>query len=90
MLQLASLKVAQPNLGSLLAMNLPLISDTPSGTNGRRPSKSQGSIKYYIYEPESDLEKEMHKFLWDFEIKTDYQTLVRSDIVLKNMKKRTC
>ena len=38
MLQLAHTKVAQPKPGELLASNLGIDFDTPSGTNARLPS----------------------------------------------------
>ena len=41
-----------------------------------------------MHNPESALENEMHKILWDFEIQTDHLISVRRpDLVIK---KRTC
>ena len=38
-----------------------------------------------MYKPDSFLENEMHKILWDFEIQTDYQiTVSRPNLVLIN------
>ena len=46
--------------------------------------------KWYIHNPESVLENEMQKVLWDFEIQTDHLISVRwLDWVIVN-KKRTC
>ena len=44
--------------------------------------------KYYMHNPQSALEKEMNKFLWDFEIQTDRQISARRPDQQK--KKRTC
>ena len=45
--------------------------------------------KKYIHNPESILEKERHKFLWDFEIQTDYLILARQpDQVIVNKRKQ--
>ena len=47
------------------------------------------SMKWY--EPESILEKETHKILWDFEKQIDHQILSRRpDVVIINKKKRAC
>ena len=47
--------------------------------------------KWYTLRPESILENEMHKITWDFEIQTDYLISARRpEIVLINMKKKTC
>ena len=44
-----------------------------------------------MHKPESVLENETHKILWDFEIQTDHLiTARRPDLVLINKKKRTC
>ena len=46
--------------------------------------------KWYIHKPESILENEFHKILWNFEKQTDHQvTDTRPDLVLINTK-RTC
>ena len=47
--------------------------------------------KWYIYKPESVLENETHKDLWDFEIQTDHQISARRPnlvIVNNNNNKR--
>ena len=45
--------------------------------------------KRYIYNPESVLENEMHKLLWEFEIKTDHPISARRpDLVIVKNKKR--
>ena len=42
-----------------------------------------------MHKPESVLENETHKIIWDFEIKTDHPILARRpDLVLINTKKR--
>ena len=47
--------------------------------------------KWYMHKPESVLENETHKILWDFEIKTDHLIPARRpDLVLINKKERTC
>ena len=48
-----------------------------------------------MYKPESVQENEIHKLLWDFEIKTDHLILVRwQNLIIinkkKKKKKRTC
>ena len=46
-----------------------------------------------MHKPESVLENEMHKILWDFEIQMDHLISARRpDLVLikKNKKKQTC
>ena len=44
--------------------------------------------KWYMHKPESILENEMHKFLWDFEIQTDFLILARRpDLVIVNKTK---
>ena len=44
-----------------------------------------------MHKPESVLENETHKILWDFKIQTDHLiTARRPDLVLINKKKRTC
>ena len=44
-----------------------------------------------MHKPESVLENETHKILWDFEIQTDHLIPARRpDLVLINKKKRTC
>ena len=47
--------------------------------------------KWYMHNPESILENETHKLLWDLEIKTDpLISARRPDLVIVNHKKRTC
>ena len=41
-----------------------------------------------MHNPETVMENETHKLLWDFEIRTDRQILARSDFISK--KERTC
>ena len=42
-----------------------------------------------MHNPESVLENETHKLLWDFENQTDHQIVARqSDLVIVNKKKR--
>ena len=47
--------------------------------------------KFYMNNPESILETETHKLLWDFKIQTDHLILTRrSKLVMINKKKKTC
>ena len=47
------------------------------------------SDKLYMYKPESILENEVYKIIWDFEIKSDFLILARRpDFVLINKKKK--
>ena len=47
--------------------------------------------KWYMHNPESVLENEMHKLLWDFEIQTDHLISPRwPDLKIINKKKRVC
>ena len=47
--------------------------------------------KWYMHNPESVQENEMHKILWDFEIQTDHLILAkRPNLVIVHKKKRTC
>ena len=50
------------------------------------------NTKWYIYKPESVLENETHKILWDFEIQTNHLILARKpdQILMNTKKKRTC
>ena len=51
--------------------------------------KFDHTAKWYMHKPESVLENEIHKILWDFKIQTDHSILARGpDLVLIN-KKRT-
>ena len=44
--------------------------------------------KWYMHKPESVLENEMHKILWDFEIQIDHLILARRpDLVIVKKKK---
>ena len=46
--------------------------------------------KWYMHNPESVLEYEMHKHLWNFEIKTDHQSSARRpDLIEISKTKRT-
>ena len=47
--------------------------------------------KWYEHEPESVLENEDYKILWDFSIQTDHDIEARRlDLVVVNKKRRTC
>ena len=47
--------------------------------------------KWYMHNPESVLENETHKLLWDFEMQMDLLILARrTDHKIINKKKRTC
>ena len=47
-------------------------------------------IKWNMHNPESNLENETHKTLWDFEIQTNHLISARRpDLVIVNKKKRT-
>ena len=49
--------------------------------------KSDHSNKWYMRNPESVLENETHKLLWDFEIQTNYQISARRpDLIIINEK----
>ena len=51
--------------------------------------KFNHTTKWYTHKPESILENETHKLLWDFEIQTDHLILARRlDLVIINKKKR--
>ena len=43
--------------------------------------------KWYMHKPESVLENEMQKILWDFEIQTDHLNLARWPDLVKKKKK---
>ena len=48
-------------------------------------------IKWYMHNPESTLENETHKILWDLEIQTNHLILARRpDLVIVYQKIRTC
>ena len=48
------------------------------------------ATKWYTHKPESVLENETHKILWDFEIQMDHQIPARRpDLVVINKKERT-
>ena len=56
-----------------------------------RKSKLEHTDKYYLHQPESVLENETHKILWNFEIQMDHPiSSKRPGLVLINKKKRTC
>ena len=45
--------------------------------------------KWYMHNPESVLENEMHKLLWDFDIQTDHLISARQpDLIIINKKRR--
>ena len=46
--------------------------------------------KWYMDNPESVLENEMHKLLWNFKIQTDHQILTRWPDLIIMKKRRTC
>ena len=48
--------------------------------------------KWYMHNPASVLENDMHKLLWDFDIQTDHLIKARQPdlIIINNEKKRTC
>ena len=47
--------------------------------------------KWDMQNPESVLENETHKLLWDFEIQTNHQILARQpDFIIINKKEKTC
>ena len=51
--------------------------------------KFDPTTKWYMHKPESVLENEMHKILWDFEIQTEHLIPARRpDLVIINKKKR--
>ena len=51
--------------------------------------KFEHSNKCYMHNPESVLENEMYKLIWDFEIQTDHQILVRRpDLAIVKKKKK--
>ena len=53
--------------------------------------KFHHTTKWYMHKPESVLENETHKILWDFEIQTDHQIPARRpDLVMINKKERIC
>ena len=53
--------------------------------------KFDDTNKWYTHNPESVLENETHKLLWDFEIQTNHLISARRpDLVIVNKKKRTC
>ena len=56
-----------------------------------KKSEFDHTNKYYKHNPESVLEKEKHKLLWDFEIQTGHLISARRlDQMIVNKKKRTC
>ena len=47
--------------------------------------------KWYMHNPAPDLENDLHKLLWDFNIQTDHLIPARRpDLMIINKKKRTC
>ena len=56
-----------------------------------RKSNLEAGDKWYEHEPESVLENEDYKILWDFSIQTDHIIEARrSDLVLVDKKERIC
>ena len=51
--------------------------------------KFNHTIKWYMYNPESDQKNETFKILWDFEIQTDHLVSPRlpDQVIVKNNKK---
>ena len=53
--------------------------------------KFDHSNKWYMHNPESGLEKEMHKLLWDFEIQTNHLVSARwPNLIIIKKNERTC
>ena len=53
--------------------------------------KFDNTYKLYMHNPESVLENETHKLIWDFDIQTDHLISAwQPDLVIINKKKRTC
>ena len=47
--------------------------------------------KWYMHNPATVLENDLHKLLWDFNIQTDHLIRARRpDLIIINKKKRTC
>ena len=56
-----------------------------------RKCNFEAGDKWYEHEPESVLESEDHKILWDFSIRTDHVIEAwRPDLVIVDKKRRTC
>ena len=56
-----------------------------------RKCNLEAGDKWYEHEPESVLENEDYKILWDFNIQTDHVTEARRpDLVAVDKKRRTC
>ena len=56
-----------------------------------RKCNFEGSDKWYEHEPESVLENEYYKILWNFSIQTDHVIEAqRPDLVVVNKKERDC
>ena len=52
--------------------------------------KFDHTTKWYTHKPETVLENEMHKILWDFEVQADHLISVRRPNSNDSQKKRTC
>ena len=70
------------------------VTQTPSGRSlATAGVKNSQGVIWYMHKPESVLENETHKLLWDFEIQTDHLISARQPnliIINKKEKKRTC
>ena len=56
-----------------------------------RTCNFEAGDKWYEHDPESVLENEGYKFLWDFSIQTDHVTEAqRPDLVVVDKKERSC
>ena len=55
-----------------------------------RKCNFEAGDKWYEHEPESVLENEDYKILWDFSVQTDVTEARRPDLVVVNKKRRTC
>ena len=55
-----------------------------------RKCNFEAGDKWHEHEPESVLEKEDYKILWDFTIQTDVIEAHRTDLVVADKKERSC
>ena len=56
-----------------------------------RKCNFEAGYKWYEHEPESVLENENHKILWDFSIQTNHVVETRRpDLIVVDKKKRSC
>ena len=57
----------------------------------RKKLKFHYTYKWYVHKPETVLENDTYKTIWDFEIQMDHLIQARRpDLLLSNKKKRTC